>query len=115
MNIRTQHILAVAVAVILVIAAVPIATHARSVRMRNECLNRLRQLYAPMDCCVPMEKKLSVGDALDPRDIAQYLKSGKIPKCPCGPDYIVVWKVGGPPPKCPVHGNLLGESGGHQH
>jgi len=75
--------------------------------LRNRCKNNLRQLYCPMDCCVPLEKGLTNGAALDPKDVAQCIKGGKIPKCPCGPEYEIIWVAGGPPPKCPYHGDLL--------
>lgn len=112
---KWKHLVILALAAVLGIVAIPIVIHARSVRMRNECLHRLRQLYAPMECCVPMEKNLSEGAPLEPKDIAPFIKGGQIPKCPCGPEYVVDWKVGGPPPKCPIHGDLLGDTGRHQH
>ena len=76
-------------------------------KLRNRCTNQLRQLYCPMECCIPMEYGLTNGAALDPLKVAQYMKDGKIPKCPCGPEYEIIWVVGGPHPKCPYHGDLL--------
>lgn len=79
----------------------------RNNHLRNQCTNNLRQLYHPMHCCVPMEQGLTNGATLNPKDVAQCIKGGKIPKCPCGPEYKIIWVVGGPPPKCPYHGDLL--------
>ncbi len=78
------------------------------VSQRNQCMENLRQLSAPLACCVPREQNLSKGAALDPKQIAQYLKGGTIPKCPSGAEYDVVWKVGARYPRCPYHGALLG-------
>jgi hypothetical protein len=69
------------------------------------------QLYAPMECGVPLSKQLAQGDPIDPRDVRVYQKSDEVLRCPCGPAYVVVWKVGGPPPTCPVHGDLLRSAG----
>jgi hypothetical protein len=86
----------------------------REESLRKECYSRLCQLDCPMSCCVPMVKSLAEGDPLDPKDIAEYIKGGVIPRCPCGPEYEVVWVVGGPPPRCPYHGDLLKEED-HSH
>jgi hypothetical protein len=73
------------------------------------------QLYAPMECGVPLSKQLAQGDPIDPRDVRVYQKSDEVLRCPCGPAYVVVWKVGGPPPTCPVHGDLLRSAGERAH
>jgi hypothetical protein len=112
---KTKRTVIVAVAVILIIAAIPVVMHARSVRLRNECCNRLRQLYGPMECCVPLSKQLSVGDAINPKDVLAFQKNDDVLRCPCGPEYVVVWRVGGPPPKCPIHGDLLGQTERRQY
>lgn len=56
---------------------------------------------------MPLELGLTNGAHLDPKILATYLKDKKIPKCPCGPEYEIIWVVGGPLPKCPYHGDLL--------
>lgn len=97
----------------IVAVATPLVLRWRTVKLRNLCANQLRQIYAPMSCCVPMEFGLSVGDPLDPKAVGQYIKGASIPRCPCGPEYDIVWKVGGPRPSCPYHGNLIGTEEEH--
>jgi hypothetical protein len=100
-------IFAVVVLAVIVGTTVAIFLRQRAV-MREECRNRLRRLAAPMECCVPMEQKLAIGDPLDPAKVACYIKGNQIPRCPCGPEYDIVWKVGARPPSCPYHGALIG-------
>ena len=76
----------------------------REVRWRKQCRRNIIVLYEPMRCCVPMEKKLSLGAPLDVRDVLAYEKGNKLPRCPSGAEYQIQWVVGAPPPICPYHG-----------
>lgn len=103
---KPKHILTFIVAVIFAMGIVGFIVW-RHNNFRKRCENQLRQLYCPMECCMPMELGLTNGTPLDPKILVTYLKDKKIPKCPCGPEYEIIWVVGGPPPKCPYHGDLL--------
>jgi len=105
-------IIVVAVMVALMAVVMPLR---RGARLRNICENRLRQIYAPMRCCVPMANRLTDGDPLDPRQVAEFIRGGVIPRCPCGPEYEIVWKVGAAPPRCPYHGDLIGKDEEKEH
>lgn len=98
---------AIGILLLLAIIAVPSFLKARKQSQRNACINNLRQLTAPMMCCVPNEKKLAVGDKLEPKEVFQYLKQGAMPVCPAGGTYQVTWVVGGATPKCSVHGDVF--------
>jgi hypothetical protein len=115
MKMRKRFIISLGVVVALVAVATPLLLRWRATSLRNACANQLRQIHAPMACCVPMVNGLAEGAALDPKEVVQYIKDGTIPRCPCGPEYEIVWKVGGPPPKCPYHGALIGKDAGHEH
>ena len=95
--------------------ALPSFLKARKTSQRNACLNNLRRIDGPMSCCVPMSMRLAEGDPIDPTQVAQYIKGGQILKCPTGCEYEIEWVVGGPPPKCPYHGDLLGTNAVHKH
>jgi len=109
----------VTIVVVLVVAVVavaaPILLQRRAVALRNQCANQLRQIDSPMSCCVPLANALTNGATLNPKQVAQYIKGNTIPRCPCGPKYEIVWRVGGPPPKCPYHGDLIGPNAEHKH
>lgn len=64
-------------------------------------------IYDPMYCCVPMANNLSEGSPLTQQEVVQYIKDGKLPKCPSGADYKIQWVVEGEPPICPYHGALI--------
>ena len=98
--------------VALVAVGLPVFLHERKAAQRNACLNNLRQLTAPMECCVPLAYRLKAGDRLDPKLVCQYIKGNTMPVCPAGGTYIVDWTVGGKLPKCSCHGDLQGTSGG---
>jgi hypothetical protein len=80
----------------------------RQEAQHSECINRLCQIDCPLHCCVPLSMKLKEGDRMDPKIVAQYVKGNTIPKCPCGPEYEISWIVGGPSPRCPIHGGIPG-------
>ena len=88
-------------------AAITAFMGAREISQREACLNNLRMMTAPMVCCVPLVKHLNDGDKLDPKEVCQYMKGATMPVCPAGGTYEVTWIVGGPTPKCSVHGDLL--------
>jgi hypothetical protein len=108
MNRRTKGFVVtlLAVAVIAVIA-VPLFLKARARSQRNACLNNLRQMDCVLYCCNPRSENLAEGDTMDPKTCFQYVKGGTIPVCPAGGKYIVSYVVGGPGPKCSIHGGLL--------
>ena len=93
---------------------VPWLLHAHKVSQRNACLNNLRQIDAVQTCCVPLENHLAFGDKMEPEECFQYIKAGKCPVCPAGGHYIISWVVGGPYPKCSVHGDLLQQLHGNR-
>lgn len=70
------------------------------------CLNNLRFMDCVLYCCVPRSENLAEGDMMDPKTCFQYIKGGTIPVCPGGGEYIVSYVVGGPGPKCTIHGGL---------
>jgi hypothetical protein len=96
---------AISIALLLGIVVVPSFLKARQQSLRNACINNLQQLTAPMMCCIPLEKKLAVGDKLDPKEVYLYMK--EVPVCPAGGVYQVTWVVGGATPKCSVHGDVF--------
>jgi hypothetical protein len=89
--------------------SIPAFLRARDTSQRNACLNNLRILTCPMTCCVPMAHRLTDGDKLDPKLVLECIKGYAMPVCPAGGTYQVTWIVGGPTPKCSVHGDLLWE------
>jgi hypothetical protein len=79
-------------------------------RQRSACLNNIRQLVAPMTCCVPLERRLRDGDPLNPTNVLEYIKGQAMPTCPAGGTYIVTWIVGASNPVCSFHGDLIWET-----
>jgi hypothetical protein len=107
MNRRTKTI----VAAVMVVAAagavaVPMFLRARGESQRNACLNNLRFMDCVLYCCNPRSENLAEGDMMDPKTCFQYLKGGTMPVCRAGGEYIVSYVVGGPGPKCTIHGGL---------
>jgi hypothetical protein len=49
---------------------------------------------------------------MDPKECFQYVKGATCPVCPAGGQYIISYVVGGPYPRCSVHGNILQEAQG---
>ena len=92
---------------LLAVIAAPSFFRARTESRRNACLNNLSQLICPMTCCVPLAHKLAQGDRMEPWIVAAYIKGNTIPTCPSGATYDIAWIVGGPTPKCPIHGDLI--------
>jgi hypothetical protein len=107
MNTRTKLI--AAGAAVLAVAAVggPLFFSSRRTAHRNACLNNLRQIDCLQTCCVPLAANLAIGDTMRPEQCFQYIKGGTCPVCPAGGQYIISWVVGGPYPRCSLHGNLL--------
>ena len=103
----TKALLIVAALAAIVAVGAPAMLRARAESQRNVCINNLLQLTGPMMCCVPMAYRLSEGDPLDPRRVCEYIKGNTMPVCPAGGTYSVTWIVGGPTPKCSVHGDVL--------
>jgi hypothetical protein len=56
---------------------------------------------------MPIEKGMAIGDIMNAKEFLQYMRSGVLPICPAGGQYIISWIVGGPYPRCSVHGDLL--------
>lgn len=104
---RIKAILVMVAVAAIVAVGLPAFLRARAVSQRNGCIESLRQLTCPMTCCMPMEKGLKDGDKLDPKEVCQYFKGGTMPVCPAGGTYDVTWVVGGPTPKCSVHGDVF--------
>lgn len=105
---KTKVILIPAVVIaILLVVGVAVFLKARAESWRNACINNLRMLTAPMICCVPMAWRLTDGDELDPKKVCQYIKGSTMPICPADGTYDVTWIVGGPTPKCSVHGDVF--------
>jgi hypothetical protein len=104
---KTKVILITITLVAIITVGVPAFLKARAQSQRSACINNLRILTAPMMCCVPMAKRLTIGDKLDPKEVCQYIKGNTMPVCPAGGTYIVTWEVGGATPKCSVHGDVF--------
>lgn len=92
---------------LLVAIALPAYFKARAKSQLNACANNLSILSHPMSCCVPMANRLTIGATMNPAEVFQYIKGNAMPICPAGGSYDVVWIVGGPTPKCSVHGDVL--------
>jgi len=75
---------------------------------RDLCLGNLRQIKQPLNCCIPLEKRLKPGDPIAAKDLADFMRNRVIPKCPSGVDYHIPLVAGGHP-TCPYHGDLLAE------
>ena len=73
---------------------------------REACVNNLLQINEPLNHCIPLEKGLKPGTAIQRSDLSQYLRGGVIPRCPSGAEYRIAL-VAGARPVCPVHGDLL--------
>lgn len=100
---------AILIILLLLVVALPSYIRARKQSQRNACLNNLQQIECPLTCCMPLEKGLAEGDTIDLKEFSQYMMKGTIPICPGGGEYIISYIVGGPYPRCTVHGNLLQE------
>lgn len=92
---------------IMAAAGAPLALYARKLAQRKACLNNLRQIDCVQVCCVPLANNLAFGDTMNSQECFRYIKEGACPVCPAGGTYDISWVVGGPYPKCTVHGNLL--------
>jgi hypothetical protein len=73
---------------------------------REKCLNNLLQINEPLNCCIPLERKLEAGAEIQKSDLLEYLRGGVLPRCPSGTEYRIAFVAGGRP-VCPVHGDLL--------
>jgi hypothetical protein len=104
----------VTLATVAAAVGVPWFLHARKIAQRNVCLNNLRQIDCVQCCCVPLANNLSEGDIMNPKDCFQYIKGATCPVCPAGGQYIISYVVGGPYPKCTVHGDFLQEVQGNR-
>ena len=104
---KTKAITIIVVLAGIVAVAVPSFLRARDISQRNACINNLRILTGPMICCVPMAQRLTEGDKLDPKLVFECIRGNAMPKCPAGGTYQVTWIVGGPTPKCSVHGDVF--------
>jgi len=94
------------VAVLLVsFAAFGIYREKREAAQKKHCLNNLKQIDQVVNCCIPMEQRLSVGTMIPLDEFTNYMKHG-LPRCLSGVGYAV--PPVGSHPVCPVHGNLLG-------
>ena len=114
MNMKRFVTIIIVIIATIIFGAVIFISH-RQTELKQQCLFNMQQIYAPMYCCIPAELRLTNGNRLMPEQVARYMRNGQIPRCPCGPEYEIVWSVGGPPPKCPYHGNLMGKAPQHQH
>lgn len=56
-----------------------------------------------------LELGLHDGDRVPVEHIVQFMKDGKLPRCPSGVEYVIP-RVGFLP-TCPAHGDLLGHGG----
>lgn len=105
---RTKgFVVALPVLALIAAIAVPFSLKARAESQRNACRNNLRQMDCVLYCCNPRTEGLAEGDMMDPKTCFQYIKGSTIPVCPAGGKYIVSYVVGGPGPRCTVHGGLL--------
>ena len=114
MNRKTKIVIAIAIVFALVAGAgLSYWLHARSISYRQTCLNNLRMIDGVQTCCIPLSQNLYFGDRMDPEVCFKQFLS-KRPVCPAGGQYIISWIVGGPYPKCTVHGDLLQETSGNR-
>lgn len=86
------------------------------VRMQRKerCFDNLCIIDHSLNCGAVMERSLTLGDPLAREDVADFCKGGVIPRCPSGPAYAFEFRVGNHP-VCPVHGNLIAETGSEPH
>jgi hypothetical protein len=73
---------------------------------RRACLNALRQINEPLNCCIPLERKLKAGDKIEPASLPDYFKGRILPQCPSGANFVFPY-VAGARAICPKHGDLL--------
>jgi hypothetical protein len=106
MHTRKLAVLALAGALAVGAFGLPFLASRQREKQRRLCLEHLRQVNQPLNCCIPLENKLKPGDSFDPKLIFDYLKHGVVPHCPAGAEYAIPFVAGGRP-VCPIHGDLL--------
>lgn len=84
--------------------AVPSFMKARTMSAGNACINNLRQIEAAKEQWALATKKAQ-GDAVVESEIVEYIKGGKLPRCPQGGTYTV--NVIGKNVECSVPGHGL--------
>jgi len=96
----------------------PVVARNRLIALRQQCFNNLLTIDHSLNCGglvpgppgTPIDPKTVPFDGwrqVYPKDEG---KTHSIRCCPCGPEYQVEYRVGSHP-ICPVHGNMVGESG----
>jgi len=73
---RTRKLAVLALAGALAVGAfgLPFLARRQREKQRGMCLEHLRQVNQPLNCCIPLENKLKPGDSVDPKLIFDYLK-----------------------------------------
>jgi prepilin-type N-terminal cleavage/methylation domain-containing protein len=97
-----EIMIVVAIIGLLAAIAVPNFVHARGTSQANACINNLRQIDSATQQWALERGKLDTEEAV-PEEVKMYLRDGKIPTCPTGPDYVFAATLGTSPNiSCPV-------------
>ena len=84
--------------------AIPSFMKARTTSVQNACINNLRMIDAAKEQWA-LENNKAAGQAVDAKDIVDYLKGGQIPVCPQGGTYKL--NPIGNNPECNIPGHAL--------
>lgn len=84
--------------------AIPNFVKARTTAQKNSCVANLKQIDGATQQWA-LENRKTKDSPVRPEDVVQYLRGGKLPKCPQGGTYTLT-TVGGEP-KCSVPGHKL--------
>ena len=101
---------AVEVTILVVGMVLPVVAQRIRMDRKQRCFNNVAMLDHALTCGAVMEKQLRPGDPLTTQDVTSYCKRGVIPRCPSGAAYQFEFRVCSHP-ICPVHGDLVAETG----
>jgi hypothetical protein len=102
------------IAILVAGMVVPVLVQHVQMERKKSCFANLCFLEHSINCGVPMAQGLSLGSLVKKADVSQNCRNGVIPRCPSGGDYEFELRVGSRP-ICPIHGDLIAETGEFPH